>query len=93
MDPIQALRTQITHLDLARKRDDQHLLAVLASQRERVDKAFSEVSLALVEQELALQRHLNQVDGQISSLGTNVLDALSDHESRISALEGKPPAA
>lgn len=89
-DPIEALKAQLRASELRRTRDHEHLLVVMSAQRERVDKAFAEVSLALVEQELALRGVLHRVEEETQSLGTTLLGMLSDHENRLRVLEGHP---
>lgn len=47
----------------------------------------------LLEREFSLRKHLSAIDENAASLGASLLDALTYHEERIRALEGKPPAA
>lgn len=85
------------------KRSFGHLMNVMASQRERIDKAFDEVKLALLEQEVVLCNYgqealdgLRELRGDLELVRQNLeetVGVLADHEARLRKLEGEPPAA
>ncbi len=88
-EPIRRLQNQLARMESERKRDHEHFLLVMATQRERIDKAFSEVSLALLEQELAVRQRLTQSDEAVTRLGASVLESLTRHDARLSDIEDR----
>ncbi len=72
------------------ERDYEHLLRVMATQRENIGLAFGQVQTALLEQELTVRSHL----GNVQVLLSDVAETLDAHELRLSTLEKRePPAA
>jgi hypothetical protein len=78
------------------EREHQHLLQVMATQRENIGRAFSQVQTALLEQEMTLRTHLQNIHIILQELVARV----DEHEAwkqrveeRLDRLERQPPAA
>lgn len=83
------------------ERNHQHVLTVMATQREIIQKAFSDVNVALLTQEVAfnsqftaLREGLSEVKASVIELGQATVDAVAELDDRVTRLEqGRPPAA
>lgn len=87
---------QVRRIQERLERSHQHVIAALGTQRGRVEKAFDEVKLAMLEQELALKGHLQDVRSEVRELSESVGDlvrVVAQHEERLQRLEGRDPAA
>lgn len=79
------------------ERDYDHVLNVMAAQRENIGKAFSQVQTALLEQEMTLRTHLQKVQATLQEMAAQVDEHQAWRvrvEERLSRLEGgASPAA
>ena len=80
------------------ERDYDHVLNVMATQRENIGKAFSQVQTALLEQEMTLRTHLQKVQATLQEMAAQVDEHQAWRvrvEERLSRLEegGASPAA
>lgn len=95
MDWVRRIEERLGRVETRLERSHQHVITAMATQRERVEKAFDEVKLATLEQELALKSHLQDVRNEVRELGDVVGDlarVVALHEERLQKLEG-PGAA
>jgi chromosome segregation ATPase len=67
---------------------------------DEVRRGFAQIRLALLEQEMTLRKHLQEVEEDLGGLRSEMREALAqtvatleDHEARLRKLEGAPPAA
>jgi hypothetical protein len=98
---LRRVELKLNQMDQNFKRGHEHLLNVMASQRDRIDRAFdtvkNEVRFALLDQDVALRGELLTLRAGLSDLREGLLDvteALGDHELRLQRLENlSPPAA
>ncbi len=97
MDWIRRIEERLERVETRLERSHQHVIGALGIQRERVERAFDEVKLAMLEQELALKSHLNDMRTEVRELGEilgDVTRMLGQHEERLARLErDRPPAA
>ncbi|MCE7870721.1 hypothetical protein DYH09_10115 [bacterium CPR1] len=80
------------------ERDYDHVLNVMAAQRENIGKAFSQVQTALLEQEMTLRTHLQKVQATLQEMAAQVDEHQAWRvrvEERLGRLEegGASPAA
>jgi len=61
----------------------------MREQQAKTEKAFDQVKLAMLENELALRAYVQEIGGALGELA----EAARDHEERLRRLEGKSPAA
>ncbi|MCE7869860.1 hypothetical protein DYH09_05720 [bacterium CPR1] len=98
---LKKIKLRLAQMDHNVNRGHEHLLNVMASQRDRIDRAFdtlkSEVRFALLDQDVALRGELLILRAGMSDLREGLLDltqAIGDHELRLQRLEQmEPPAA
>jgi len=74
-------------LEVRSKRDHRHLLDVIGSQRERFEKAFDEMKLAWLEQELALRQYAQQSRQDSEDLRDTVRELAESVDQRLTRLE------
>jgi hypothetical protein len=89
------IEERLKRLEARVERDYQHLERVMSTQREIVQKAFDQVNLALLEQQMALKAHSDGVKEALSEVVQLVSGTVAeiDHiKERLDKLEN-PPAA
>lgn len=83
---------------------EHHLTRVMATQRENIQQAFSQINLALLEQEMQYRSYTQATKESFQELRVSLSEAteslqdlaqlMEDHEQRLKRLEeGRPPAA
>lgn len=95
MDWAERLEKRLARLEQRTRRDHEHLMTVMAVQRGRIEKAFDEVKLALLEQEVAVRQRLTNLEEEFQDLRELVQElgsGMVDHERRLRELERRPPA-
>ena len=111
MAPIQRLQLRLRKveervetLDQKMEREHQHIFRVIVTQRENIQQAFSQINMALLEQEMQYRAMMALTKESFAELKSSLAEATSsiqdlaqlfeDHERRLRRLEeGPPPTA
>lgn len=94
---LRRVEERLDNLEHRVQRGHNHLVNVMATQREIIQKAFDQINLALIEQEMAVRGQFQDVNAGLGELRESLQDLLeevADHEARLKRLEeGDQPAA
>ncbi|MHB2020286.1 MAG: hypothetical protein ACYCW6_25400 [Candidatus Xenobia bacterium] len=90
------IEERLKRIEVRLDRDYQHLETVVATQREIVQKAFDQVNLALLEQQMAFRTYAESTRENLQDLRELVLIAhteISEIKKRLDKLEHPPTTA
>ncbi|MHB2019964.1 MAG: hypothetical protein ACYCW6_23740 [Candidatus Xenobia bacterium] len=89
---MERLEQRLNELESKMERNNRHLLDVMATHRETVEKALQQVQVALLEQHMTIRSHILSNEETFKDMMVEVKTTLADFDKRLNRLE-KPPAA
>lgn len=84
---------RLDHLEFRSKRNHEHLLTVIGGQRERFDRAFDEMKLAWLQQEVAIRSYAHESREQTRELRDTMEELACHVDQRLTRLKPDPPPA